>query len=195
MPTAAVIPAAALVSLFALSCSRPAALGCGDPQPWRALFESHQRRYHSLEIPDAFKLLQQAAMGSEHAIPDSASATAWMQREWASLGDGPPEPMVDTLGSGGTFARVHLRPYRDAGRDPAQLTAAFVRTANADRADTALLTCAVEAVVPVIPWDTAQWRTEAATWARAGYPAMHHSPGFDSAHRPAYRVVRLDESF
>ena len=142
-----------------------------------------------MDIPDALKLLQQATMGSEHAAPDSASAATWMDREWRVMGSGPAEPMVDTIG---TFARVHLRPYRDAGGDPAQLTHAFVTTANAVRGDTAQLACAIAAVTSVVPWDSVQWRTEAEVWARAGYPAMHHSAGYEAAHRPAYRVIRLE---
>jgi hypothetical protein len=162
---------------------------CPDPAPWQALLSAHLERYHGFEVSDALKLLQQATTGSEHAVPDSASAAAWMDREWAALGNGPAEPVIDTLGGDGRFVRVHLRPFRDRGGDPARLTAAFVATANATHPDTALLRCAIEGVITVVPWDSAQWRTEANTWRRAGYPAMHHSPGYEAAHRPAYRVV------
>ena len=153
----------------------------------------HRARYHALDIPDALKLLQQATTGSEHAVTDDASAHAWTAREWSTMGSGPDEPIVDTLGSTGQYARVHLRPWRDAGGEPSPLTTAFIATANHAPPDTALLACAINAVTPVVPWDTVQWRTEAESWRRAGYPAMHHSAGYEAAHRPAYRVVRLEE--
>lgn len=144
-------------------------------------------------MTDAFKLLQQATLGSEHAVSDSAGAAAWMEREWRAMGSGPEEPLVDTLGDGG-YARVHLRQYRNAGGDPEQLTAAFVVTAHTTP-DTALLGCAVAAVSNVVPWDSAAWQMAGEQWAAAGYPAMHHSAGFRAAYRPAYRVVGLDQIF
>ncbi len=147
-----------------------------------------------MEISDAFKLLQQATMGSEHAVPDASAAAAWMEREWSTLGQGPVEPMVDTLGRRGRYARIHLRAYRESGGDPARLTAAFVATAASATGDTAQLGCALDAVAPVVPWDSAQWRTEATTWRRAGYPSMHHSPGYEAAHHPAYRVIAVERS-
>jgi hypothetical protein len=166
---------------------------CADPHAWRDLMSNHLQRYPAMEIPDALKLLQQAAAGSEHAALDPASAEAWMEREWSTMAGGPTEPMIDTLGVGGQFARVHLRPYRDNGGAPAQLTAAFVATANAERADTGVLGCALIAVAAAVPWDSARWRAEVAAWAKVGYPAMHHSPGYESAYRPAYRVVAVSK--
>src|SRR5690606_29627391 len=141
---------------------------CRDPAQWRELLASHRARYYAMEIPDAFKLLQQATMGSEHAVRDSASAAAWMEREWNALDHGPTEPMIDTLCQTARYARVHLRPYRSAGGVPARVTAAFVATANGAGADTAQLACAIDAVASTVPWDSAQWRTEAAVWRRAG---------------------------
>lgn len=190
------IAALAVVLLLGVgACAPPPDPGsCPDGEPWQALLTSHLQRYHAMDIPDAFKLLQQATTGSEHAVPDPASAANWMEREWNAMGNGPPEPMVDTLGVDAGFARVHLRPYRDAGGDPTHLTQAFVATANAATGDTALLGCALAAAASVVPWDSAQWRTESEVWARAGYPAMHHSAGYETAHRPAYRVVGLRQA-
>jgi hypothetical protein len=154
---------------------------------------THLQRYPAMDIPDALKLLQQATTGSEHAVLDPASANAWMEREWSTMADGPAEPLVDTLGAGGQFARVHLRPYRDNGGAPSQLATAFVATANTEGTDATALRCALVAVTPSVPWDSAGWQAEVAAWAEAGYPAMHHSPGYESAYRPAYRVVAVDK--
>lgn len=178
---------------FAACAPSPSTSACQDAQEWRELLSQHLRRYPAMEIPDALKLLQQATMGSEHAVPEPASAEAWMAREWATMADGPAEPMVDTLGAGARFARVHLRPYRDHGGTPAQLTAAFVATANAGRADSSALDCALVAVAGVIPWDSTRWHREVQAWARTGFAAMHHSADYEAAYRPAYRVVAVDK--
>lgn len=166
---------------------------CSDPDQWRELLANHRNRYHAMEIPDALKLLQQATTGSEHAVTNVEEASAWTTREWATMGSGPDEPIIDTLGADGRYVRVHLRPYRDAGGKPEPLTTAFVATANHSAPDTALLACAIAAVTPSIPWDSVRWRTEAERWRRNGYPAMHHSAGYEAAHRPAYRVIRLQD--
>lgn len=185
-------PLAALLAFASLTCGGADPL-CPDPAPWKELLSAHRARYPALATADALKLLQQATIGSEHAVRDTGAVQAWMDREWNTMETGPAEPIVDTLGRGGRYARVHLRPYRDAAGDPALLTAAFIATANRARTDTTVLACAIAAVTPIVPWDSAEWQGELARWRTAGYPAMHHSAAFDSAHRPAYRVVHLEE--
>jgi hypothetical protein len=92
---------------------------------------------------------------------------------------------VEPLPPDGRFVRVHLRPYLARGGDAGALVAAFIRTANAARGDTAQFRCAELALAGV--------GVEAAGYfaARrgAGFPAVHHSPAYEAAHGPAYRVV------
>ncbi len=99
---------------------------------WQELIEEHLRRYPALELADLYKLLHQATEGSEHAVEDRVSAAAWLDREIRTLGPGPeaPEPLIETLGRGGRYVRVHLRPFLAAGGDPARLLEAFVATAG-----------------------------------------------------------------
>ena len=130
------------------------------------LVGAHRSRYPSMENADVAKLLNQATQGSEHAVADSAAADAWMRAEWARMGDGQAEPLVDTLGIGGRFARVHLRPWRAAGGSPERLTAAFIATARLAGADTAA--------------------------ACRRYPPTRHSAGYEMRYRPAYRVVAVE---
>jgi hypothetical protein len=42
-------------------------------------------RYHALQIQDLYKLLHQAALGSEHAVPGEESAWNRLYRELAEL--------------------------------------------------------------------------------------------------------------
>lgn len=178
-----------------------ATLACGNsqrcPVDAAALVRGHLDRYPSLEPQDAYKLLHQASMGSEHAVSDPEAARAWMAREWDSMGDGPDERLIDTLGAGGRFARVHLRPWRKAGGSPDPLVAAFVQTANGAAADTASLSCTLDQLTSLarqgdVPWSPSAVEDVVARGRAAGYPAMHHSPGYTDAVRPAYRVVAVD---
>jgi hypothetical protein len=145
---------------------------------------------------DLFKLLQQATLGAEHAVPDPASAAAWMRREWAALGDGPRVPLVEPLGATGDYVRVNLRPWRDRGGDPDTLTARFVAAAGRP-ADTTRLVCAVERLVEgardgTVPLSADSLAHAARAWRAAGFPAVHHSEAYQQRYRPAYRVVARD---
>jgi hypothetical protein len=167
---------------------------CASSAGWHQLILEHRIRYPEMGIADAFKLLQQATMGSEHAVGSTAEASAWMDREWAGLGDGPTEPLLDTLGHGSKFVRIHLRPYRSAGGKPAALVAAFVETAHTSPRDTAALGCAIDALVAMakakeVPWAADSISRQAGAWRARGYPAIEHSISYERAYRPAYRVV------
>ena len=78
-----------------LACSPSSPPAC-DTGSWQTLITQHETRYPGLEIPDVYKLLHQATMGSEHAMPNAKMAEDWMKNEVANLGDGPTEPMIDT---------------------------------------------------------------------------------------------------
>lgn len=171
----------------------PGVAPCAGRGTWQELLRAHQRRYPAMGVADALKLLQQATLGSEHWVREGEAA-GWMQREWASLGPGPDEPLVDTLGPGGAFARIHLRPWRAAGGAPGPLVHAFVATGQAGRPDTAALGCALEALAAEPrPWPAESVAAAVAAWRARGYPAMQHSEGFTAAYRPAYRVVALSQ--
>lgn len=171
-------------------CAAPAA--CPDAG---AILAAHQARYPAWEPVDGYKLLHQATMGSEHAVDDRSSADAWMRREWSMLGEGPAEPLIDTLGREGRFARVHLRAWQDAGGSPGVLVDAFVRTANTAVPDTTRLSCALEVMVALAAqgrgWDPDSVRRLVDAERSAGYPAAHHSERFGADVRPAYRIVDL----
>jgi hypothetical protein len=147
-----------------------------------------------MELPDLYKLLFQATMGSEHATGDRAMADEWMRREVAGLGPGPAEPLVDTLGAPGRFARIHLRPFIARRGIVDSLEAAFVSTGRVAPADTAALGCAMAVANRLarqdsLPWKAGRVSAYLAGRAAAGYPAGDHSAAFERLYHPAYRVV------
>ncbi len=158
----------------------------------RRVLVAQVARYPAMTVQDLYKLLHQAALGSEHAVPDPAAARRWMAWEWAALPPGPPEPLIDTLSPG--IVRVHLRPYKAAGGDPDALVEAFVATANSGGGGTERLArygrLAVEwAGEGVLPFSPAEVSAYLADRAAQGFPAVHHSAAYEAAYGPAYRVV------
>jgi len=159
------------------------------------ILRDHLRRYPAMQVQDLYKLLYQAALGSEHAIRDAGSARLWLEHEMKEMGDGPEEPLLDPISPDGEMVRIHLRPYRKAGMDPQALLAAFLRTAEEYRGSTETLLTYSQAAARLPGME--KWsfgRVEIETFfAKMGtenYPAVHHSGIYVELYRPAYRVVK-----
>ena len=83
-----------------------------------------------MQVQDLYKLLHQAALGSEHAVRDEKAARNFLERDLAEMCTSPDDPLIDLLSPDGQILRVHLRPYIQAGKDPEKLLRAFIQTAN-----------------------------------------------------------------
>lgn len=160
---------------------------------WEQLIRAHLVRYPLMEPADLYKLLHQAALGSEHAVRDTMAAREWLEAEMATMGPGPAEPLVDSLRADGRVVRIHLRPFVAAGGDPEALLQAFIET-GAEQGDREDLRRAGEVAVRLarakaLPWPDSTMSALFAGLAAQGYPAVHHSAVFVDQYRPAYRVV------
>ena len=160
------------------------------------LLARHLARYPRMQLDDVYKLLHQAAMGSEHVLHDPAAALHRLEDEAAALGDGPEEPAEDIISPDGRLARIHLRTYLRAGGRLDDLHRAFVETANHYPASPDKLAkfcgCLGEfaetGALAFPPAEVVAWFDDI---ARRGYPVVHHSTGYREAYRPAYRVVDI----
>jgi len=167
------------------------------PPSIKHILLKHTGRYPLWQIEDLYKLLHQAALGSEHAVRDEAGVREWMRRELLEMGAGPDEPEVDPISHDGRVARVHLRPYIAAGKDPERLLQAFIQTANGFKGSGDTLAAywqqaealASAGQLPFKPSDLHALLTE---MKAQGFPAMHHSEIYESQYHPAYRVVCID---
>ncbi|MGH7582960.1 MAG: hypothetical protein ACREL5_07040 [Gemmatimonadales bacterium] len=151
-------------------------------------------QHPAMQFPDLYKLILQATMGSEHAAADRAMATEWMHRELASLGSGPVEPLVDTLGRGGRYVRINLRPFVARGGNTDSLLEAFLETPSVAPPDSTAFRCAASAAESLARTDAIRLNPDSlrAYFAReiaAGYPAVDHSAAYEQRYHPAYRVV------
>ena len=159
-----------------------------------SLLHNHFNRYPLMQVQDLYKLLHQAAMGSEHAVVDETSARRWLEKEWESMGDGPEEPLLDPISPDGALARLHLRPCLAAGVDREAILAAFLQTAQGWIGSQAALQEYGQLAAEQAGKENWSINQQEITiffgkMEKEGYPARHHSPGFAAAYRPAYRVV------
>jgi hypothetical protein len=183
--------------LAAQGRAAPAARAATEAAATRRIVARQFARYPAMQPQDVYKLAFQAAMGSRHAGLDSAMAAEWLDREIASLGDGPPEPIRDTISSDGRMVRVNLRPYLAAGGSREALLRAFVRTArefagSLPRLRRELAEIERLAAAGEIPLAREALHAYFERMRAQRFPAVEHSSGYQSAYHPAYRVVLAD---
>ena len=163
-------------------------------EPLRHILVDQVRRYPLLQMTDLYKLLHQASLGSEHAVKDEAGVRAWLERELATMGAGPDEPLLDDISPTGEIVRLHLRPYVEAGGEPEKLLVAFLRTAREYRGSVERLRryweiateMAFDGLLPFPPDRMGEFlqRLE-----QQGFPVLHHSQVYEELYRPAYRII------
>ncbi|MCX6033770.1 MAG: hypothetical protein NTV38_02150 [Chloroflexi bacterium] len=179
---------------------------------FRRILENHLLRYPQMQIADLYKLLHQAALGSEHAVRDEQAARDWLESELVEMGDGPDDPLIDPLSPDGQILRVHLRPYYQAGKKSEMLLQAFIQTANewrstpprapsGDRDYLAVTGTTTEKLKEyfrearqladegLMPFSGETVRLFFTKMEEQDFPALHHSKFYKCLYRPAYRVV------
>ncbi len=155
------------------------------------ILRDHLSRYPALQIQDLYKLLHQAAMGSEHAVSDREAVHRWLARELVEMGSGTAEPLLDPISHNGEIVRIHLRPYVAAGHDPMKLLDAFIRTANEHHPDAQLLEQYWQDALTMGIFPAPEMDGFFRKLKDKIFPAVHHSAEYEKRYDPAYRVVSL----
>ena len=173
--------------------------GSADPPSaeeasFRCILAEQVARYPRLEPQDLYKLIYQAAMGSEHTVSDNDMARTWLERELEAPADGPVEPAVETISPDSRLVRINLRPYSAAKGDRSALITAFVRTANEYKGTEGRLRrywsyAEQMAADSELPFTHVALERFFAQMQEQGFPAVHHSATYASAYHPAYRVI------
>jgi len=154
-----------------------------------AVLRAHFLHYPAMRIQDVYKLIHQAALGSEHAVSSIEGARKRMENELAKMGAGPDESVIDPISDGGQIVRVHLRPFIAQGGNPETLLNAFIRTANEYRGDIQILKKYWNIAIDMEHFLSAEMDDFIQSMQTQNYPAVHHSPEYERLYRPAYRVV------
>ena len=154
-----------------------------------AVLHVHFSRYPAMQIQDVYKLLHQAAFGSEHAISNPEDARKWMERELAEMGSGSDGITIDPISADGQIVRVHLRPFLAQGGNLETLLVAFIRTANEFHSDKNTLESYWKIATGMMQFSPIKMDEFIGSMRAEGYPALHHSPMYEKMYRPAYRVI------
>jgi hypothetical protein len=156
-----------------------------DLSTFQTILTSHQARYPLMQACDVYKLIHQAALGSEHAVSDLQAARERLQNELQALRAPHPEPAIDPISPDGAIVRVHLSAYMAGGGHFDSLLNAFLRTSRKFHGQHETLEEYLRLALPLAPGLNALAKSLSAQ----GYPAIHHSEAYRAAYKPAYRVV------
>ena len=168
-------------------CVQPA--GIGD-----VVIRELSRR-PAMEAADVYKLVFQAALGSEHAV-ELSLAREWLAREARAIAGQAHagEALLDTISPDGSIVRVNLRPYIARGGSLDSLAADFTETARRIRRDTTVLHAYWREITALaeagrIPLAADSLTAYHSRMQARGYPPPPHSASYRARDRPAYRVV------
>ncbi len=153
------------------------------------ILQSHFTRYPAMQIQDVYKLIHQAALGSEHAISNPEAAYAWLERELSEIEDGMDEPIADPISADGEIIRIHLRPFVAVGKSPKILFNAFLRTAEEYHGNVHMLEQYWKTAIDMGHFSVTVMNEFMQPMKAQDYPAGHHSDDYKKLYRPAYRVV------
>ena len=165
-----------------------------------ALIWAHVQRYHAIDILDIYKLLHQGVFGPGHAITNQRAAREWLERESAALKPNAGELLVESVHPQAEIVRIHLRPYLAASGSLRKLLDAFIQSSRAVTGSPETMAAwwgvFQDMTAPGAPLAN---RFPARTVSLIGraraaehWPATHHSPPYDQAYCPAYRVLTAD---
>ncbi len=180
-----------------------------------AILVYHLKRYPLLEARDVYKLIHQGVFGPGHIITSAAEARKALasevrrQKSECRSQNGRAEELIEPIDPDGRLVRVNLRPLAAAAEVRSQkaecrrqnggtewLVEAMVESARRVEGDEALMKRRLSAAVrwcrTSLPGEATRLEQLAARFEESGFPALHHSPEYRRAYRPAYRVVLSD---
>ncbi len=176
----------------------------GDEQI-AGLIRVHLGRYGEARMIDVYKLLHQATFGPGHLIANKKAAREYLEMEMGQLRPAA-QPLVENVHPEGALVRLHLRPYLSYTTQAKPLLDALVRSAEATAGDPAALAALMAArwamfavLVSADPALAERFdRREIQLWGtareRESWPACSHSPEFNAAYKPHYRVLTAGEA-
>ena len=150
----------------------------------------HAKRYPRMQPTDAVKLIYQNEFGGGHLIRDEEACLRYLRQEYEQVKKRSSIPLYEEIGNG--MIRVNLAAVQKG--DLEQLGAIFIRSAAEHKGNLnsflekldVLKASAEEGVFAFRLWELEDYLED---YAKAGYPAVSHSPEYREQYSPTYRIV------
>lgn len=167
-------------------------LGCSSPATpsFETLVETQMASYPEMEIQDWYKLLHQAAMGNRHLGVEDSLIYNYLLDEMERIEASSDEPLIEFISPDSTIIRLNLRPYKEGSGDPDALFAAMQKTWDSVVPSSILFESYWEDLgKSTAPYTSEALHTFITPYLKEGLPAIHHSETYETAYKPAYRVL------
>lgn len=179
--------------------------GC-RPSPEKTAIARQLQEFPQSRVQDIYKNFCQDNLGPEHLIPDPGYARNYLMTELASFREDldnsryeAPELMYYPVGDQGNYVRVDLTVVLEGLVSEEALLDAFVRSANEGRkVSPEEWTAKWYRIAEIIRKDFSDIPDAAKDLDRIGSLVedgdliMHHSPEFEAAYHPHYRIIARD---
>lgn len=179
--------------------------GC-RPSPEKTEIARQLQDFPQSRVQDIYKSFCQDNLGPEHLIPDPGYARNYLMTELASFREDldysryeAPELMYYPVGDQGNYVRVDLTVVLEGLVSEEALLDAFVRSANEGRkVSPEEWTARWYRIAEIIRKDFSDIPDAAKDLDRIGSLVedgdliMHHSPEFEAAYHPHYRIIARD---
>lgn len=180
------------VMLFAVSCS-PSVV---NEAAVRQSVRRQMGDYPESRLQDLYKSFFQDRFGPGHIISNRESALNYILSELEQAG-GSDAPYTEPCGWEENYVRVNLSAIRDGVVSADALTDALMASADpvtdeavaAWRQEWAAILAIVEKQFPDIP-DLQRDKQAIDSLLSSGQYAYHHSPAYEQAYQPHYRIVK-----
>jgi hypothetical protein len=161
------------------------------------IVEFHQKIHPGFSAQDAYKLIFQRHMGTEHLIPDLDSPRKFLQDELDKVVPDSNALLVEPLWEDFRVSRINLAPFKAKEINFEMLLAAFLESSEPlDGVVRAFLDEWMDFIWLVkngllnLNLDDVEKVNRIAL--ENDYPAMHHSDHYVKLNNPAYRIAKLD---
>lgn len=176
------------------------ALACittfAQAQDVKDFVKRHMESYPQLRLLDIYKSCFQDFMGPEHLVADTASVSAYLDRELDGMaGEAPAAGYYEPCGPQGKHVRVNLSAVQQGVITKQALLDAFVRSANGKHPSVKAWKKRWKKMMRIIDGmhlnlpHYAEDRAFIDGVLKQGKYAISHSPEFREAYHPHYRIV------
>lgn len=166
------------------------------PQTLQGTLEQQLATYPESRLQDVYKSFYQDHFGPGHLISDTESVRRYLYSE-LSDNDVTYPFYYEFTGSEGRFVRVFLSAVADSLISAEELLDAFVRSANGFQESQTDWSTEWKAILRAIHDNRVfingfEADEPELTKAAQSNQAVHHSPAYNAAYHPHYRIVRRD---
>ena len=152
------------------------------------------KKYPTMQLQDAVKLVYQSEFGGGHMIENEADSLQRLKEEYNALQAKPAfGEMFEDIGGG--LCRLHLRALSGVGLET--VNRFFVVSADTVHGSIASFEEKLDVLVQCcetgeLPFDAHAAKTHIRVLKEEGYPPVSHSDAYRQAYEPAYRVVKAE---